>query len=93
MYYKYSPYFHHKQFVTSCNWSMGKNIRHFFGPITTVRTTKMPKKVKSGKKGKNDIPYPNQFDYLDIIEEFHETERITETELDTLLCFSEYKPE
>ena len=64
-----------------------------FGPITTVRTTKMPKKDKSGKKGKNDIPYHNQFNYSDIIEEFHETGRITETELDTLPCFSEYKPE
>ena len=64
-----------------------------FGSITTARTTKMPKKDKSGKKGKNDIPYHNQFDYSDIIEEFHETERITETELETLPCFSEYKLE
>ena len=53
----------------------------------------MPKKDKSAKKGKNDIPYHNQFNYLDIIEEFHETERTTETELDTSQRFSEYKLE
>ena len=53
----------------------------------------MPKKDKFGKKVKDEIPFQNQFEYSDILAEFNETEKLTEAELDTLLCFSEYKPE
>ena len=53
----------------------------------------MPKKDVSGKKGRNDIPFHNQFEYSDIIDDFNESDRVTETKLDTLLCFHEYEPE
>ena len=53
----------------------------------------MPKKDVSGKKGRNNIPFHNQFKYSDIIDVFNESERITETELDTLSCFCEYELE
>ena len=53
----------------------------------------MPKKNVSGKKGRNDIPFHNQFKYSDVIDDFNESDRVTETELDTLSCFHEYEPE
>ena len=53
----------------------------------------MPKKDVSGKKGRNDIPFHNQFEYSDIIDVCNESDRVTETELDTLPCFHEYELE
>ena len=53
----------------------------------------MPKKDVSRKKGRNDIPFHNQFKYSDAIDDFNESDRVTETELDTLPCFHEYEPE
>ena len=53
----------------------------------------MPKKNVSGKKGRNYIPFHNQFKYSDVIDVFNESDRVTETELDTLPCFCEYEPE
>ena len=53
----------------------------------------MPKKDVSRKKSRNDIPFHNQFEYSDVIDDFNESDRVTETELDTLLCFLEYELE
>ena len=53
----------------------------------------MPKKDVSRKKGRNDIPFHNHFEYSDIIDDFNESDRVTETELDILPCFCEYELE
>ena len=89
---KGSLYFHHNHHVTTCKLEHGKRTSAIlFRPIMNVKTIKKPKKYKFRKKGKHEIPIHNQFDYSDILAEFNETKKLTEAELDALLCFSEYK--
>ena len=76
------------------NWSMEKGHLPFcLDPSQMLKPSKCQKQDKFGKRGKIEIPFYNQFDYSDILAEFNKTEKLTEAELDTLSCFSEYKLE
>ena len=54
----------------------------------------MTEKKKICKRDNNNIPFHNPYDYSDTTEDFSESERLMEAELEHyLLCYSEYELE